>query len=222
MTSKSAKVYNQSKGFTVLELMIATSVFAAILLVAAAGILAFTKSYFSGVTSTTAQTAGRLIINDIARNIQLGGSDSVINDTVRGVLCFNGSIQYQYRLGVQVNNASNTHALVRDSNATCASDISLTSPLSASQQELLGDHMRLAALSVTKINHASGAVPTFLLHVRVVYGDYDLLTANGSTLTGTETPAWWAANGSNVRCRSTVGSQFCAVSDAETTVQSRL
>jgi hypothetical protein len=65
--------------------------------------------------------------------------------------------------------------------------------------------MRLGDLTINPLG--GGA---YTVHVRVIYGDSDVLTSpNGSD---------W----SNVTCQGGAGSQFCAVSDLTTTVQTRL
>jgi hypothetical protein len=65
--------------------------------------------------------------------------------------------------------------------------------------------MRLGALTIESLDGGAYSV-----HVRVIYGDSDVMTSpNGSD---------W----SNVICKGGAGSQFCAVSDLITTVQPRL
>ena len=60
----------KNSGFTIIELMIATSVFAVVLVVAASGILAIGMLYYKGVTSSRTQEAARSISNTIANTIQ--------------------------------------------------------------------------------------------------------------------------------------------------------
>jgi hypothetical protein len=82
-----------------------------------------------------------------------------------------------------------------------------SSPLAGTARELLGPHMRLGALDIT----SAGSLYT--VHVRVIYGDDDLLTPTVSGSTD------W---NSELCSGTTAGSQFCAVSDLTTTVKQRL
>jgi len=212
------------RGFTILELMIATSVFSVILLVAAAGILSFTNKYYKGVTASTTQAAARAVLSDITQNIQLS-SGSVLSDVNNGVgfICVNGSQQYAFRLGGPVVGSGNRHAMVKDSDSACENaDVLGQTTLNATQREMLGDHMRLATFDVTP--GPAARTPTYIVHIRLIYGEYDLMTINGHDLTAAQDvdAQWWANNGSQVTCKSTVGSQFCAVSDLSTTVQVRV
>ncbi len=90
-----------SGGFTVIELMIATIVFAVILLVVTAGVLQFTRQYYKGINSSNTQAAARAIIDDMTRAIQFNGGD--INPlTYSGKpagYCIGGYKRYSYVLG---------------------------------------------------------------------------------------------------------------------------
>lgn len=222
MMLRQIKLHGQN-GFTILEMMIAASVFSVILLIAAAGVLSFTNAYYKGVTSTTTQQAARAVLDDVAQNVQVSGSGMSFGGGSGKWLCLKGSLQYAYQLGRPVTKSVTAHSLVKDSDSTCANSAILDSAFtSAEQREMLGEHMRLAVFDVQPVPSTSA----FTIHVRVIYGDSDLLTVGGSDLpSGVDAnPAWWAnsANGPNVSCKSGIGSQFCAVSDLTTTVQARM
>lgn len=203
-------------GFTVLELMVATSVFAVVLMVLTAGVLAFSRDYFKSIAENNAQATARGIINDIAQNLQFGSNFSTMNSPTASVdgFCIDQTA-YSYSVGYQVvpsPSASDQrrHGLVKSVNGNCtgstALDLSNSSlTLNNKQQELLGDHMRLGILSVDELGGGS-----YRIHVKVIYGDSDLLT-------NPDDGDW-----SNVGCISGSGSQFCAVSDLSTVVQARL
>ena len=221
MTSHSASpkvraCYPYTGGFTILELLVASTVFAIILLVVATGVIRFTDSYYKGITESKTQSASREIMNEISQSIQFGKSFSSLTGAsgVQGI-CTDNTL-YSYKVGQQVTDSSpnaglnqDYHGLVVSTGGACAGatpSLPNGSALPANSRELLGQHMRLSSLTVTN----SGDLYT--IRVRVIYGDNDLLTP---VVTGSTN---WALE----KCSSGPGTQFCAVSDLNTTVQRRL
>jgi prepilin-type N-terminal cleavage/methylation domain-containing protein len=200
---------SSNRGFTILELMVATSVFAVVLIVLSVGVISFTNDYYKGVTQTKTQTTARAIVNDIAQGIQFGQNidySTTPDDNNLNYVCVDNTL-YTYKLNTEViANPDGPHqakdALMKDINAgNCQGGGTLALDHG---RELLADHMRLSALSVVSL-----ARGTYTIHVRVVYGDDDLLTTSRDSEEDTEA------------CLSGSGSQFCATSDLTTTVQSR-
>ncbi len=207
--------YND-QGFTILELLVASTVFAVILLVVAIGVIRFTNSYYKGITSSKTQATARSIIAEISQSLQFG-KNMTPRAGAGGVsgFCIDNTL-YSYAIGQQVtDNAPDAskhqgyHGLVVSTGGDCSAatpSLPNTAAVPASSRELLGQHMRLGALTVT----AAGNLYT--IHVRVLYGDDDLFT-----------PAvFGSTNWANEICSGTSGSQFCAVSDLTTTVERRL
>ena len=211
------------KGFTIVELMIATLVFSTVLTLITVGVLYFTNMYYKGANLTNAQRTVRLITDDISQAIQFSNSGVFWGHTADAqpisVLCI-GSRRYSYMPGRIVTSDGNPyvsgdtagyHGLVADTvSAGCASADTAVSgfeskALSGSQPlELLGNRFRLTDLEVNpKSNH------TYEIKVSVAYGDKDLLK-NGAT------------TGYDVQCESTTGSQYCATAKLTTIVQKRL
>ena len=191
-----------SKGFTIIELLIATVTFSVILLVISGAIIQFTKLYYKGTITTQTQEASRAIINDITRNIQFATPGSIQHpDPENGVemWCIGGQ-KYMYRLDTQVGGtgADTKHALVVDSDdGSCTNpDGDINQPLENGRSELLGDRMKLLGLSITKNQNL------YTVNVRVGYGDE--VDSNG-------------------KCPSiSLGGQFCTSSELSTTVIGRL
>jgi len=69
------KSLRKQYGFTLIELMIATSIFSLVLLMVAAGSIQIGKLFYKGYSSARAQNAAREIIDDITRVIQFGAND---------------------------------------------------------------------------------------------------------------------------------------------------
>lgn len=212
--SRGAKPSNQA-GFTVLELMVATTIFAIVLLVLTVGVLSFSRDYFSSVTRSDTQTVARAISDDISKTLQFSGGSPTIGSSGKTASWCIDNVQYLYATGYEVSDAANLakhqskYGLIkRVSTSGCGTVSDLTGAYvfnGATDKELLGKNMRISALNIQKVNDA------YNVHVRVAYGDDDLL---GVTAT---TSAW-----DTISCKSNTGSQFCAVSDLATTVQQRI
>lgn len=222
---------NSPAGFTIIELLVATSVFSLILLVITTGILSFTKQYYKGVISSTTQNTARSIMAEITQTIQFG---STIKPNLGGGgskgFCVDNKL-FSYETGKQVTDNGGTaglhqgyHALIRSQLTSGCTDTTVplampnTSTLASDQRELLANHMRLAALDVSPVG--TGGL-LYSVHVRVVYGDDDLLCSpSGGDCSSNAVSTNLGAR--DLTCKGNIGSQFCAVSDLRTTVQKRL
>jgi prepilin-type N-terminal cleavage/methylation domain-containing protein len=213
--SHTTQPHRQTKGFTIIELLVATAVFSTVLIIVTTGILQFSRVYYKGVTEANVQNTARSIVDTISQGIQFGGGN--IGETFSGTptpggnydFCL-GDVQYSYRPGYQLVDGSpganqTKHALVVRTVSGCTAptggqDMSVSGVLPG--RELLSPRMRISSLVVDNI---SGNL--YKVQVRVVFGDDDLL--NNPT----------AANAS---CKGNAGRQFCAVSDLSTVVIKRV
>ena len=205
-------VTTEQAGFTVLELMVATTIFAIVLLVLTVGVLSFSRDYFSSVTRSNTQTAARGIIDDVARSIQFAGSASpgpTVGNTKSWCI---DSVQYLYTIGYEVSDVTDLakhrskYGLIKKVGGGGCGGVDITSSysLTAQDKELLAKNMRLSDLDIQKSNN------TYTIRVRVAYGDDDVLGVTSSTVWNT------------IACKSGAGSQFCAISDLTTTVEQRI
>lgn len=209
---KSKRSIEGKRGFTILELLVATIVFSVVLLLVTTGIMQIARVYYKGVTETNTQNAARSIIETISQAIQFSGGG--VTETpapspgTDRVFCV-GSQHFSYRLGWQVENdpvaGDNQawHALVqRPLNGSCtgAQDMDLE-PVTG--RDLVPRHMRLTKLVVEDLGSNQ-----YRVQVRVVYGDNELL--NDPT-------------GPEASCvNESAGTQFCSVSELSTTVVKRV
>jgi len=198
-----------SAGFTIVELMIATLVFATILLLCTYGLLQISRTYYKGVTGARTQEAARGIIDDLSQSIQFGPgavfAPAEAAYGAQGIYCAGGK-RYTYVRDRQL--VGNQHALVKDTPATCTSgttaqNIGGPSPtLTADSRELLPRGMRLARFDIEPI---TGVADLYKITVRVVNGDTEVL------------------NAAHDNCGSgRAGTQFCAMSELTTVVQKRV
>lgn len=218
------------RGFTIIELLIATVIFSMVLILITTGVLQFTRQYYKGVISSNTQNTARIIIDDISRAIQFNSSTVyplAANNGSQGY-CIGKSKRYSFARNYQVTDATPpvtapyqaNHGLVSDNTNGCSSTTqalpvrSLTSLPGLNPRELLGENMRLANLSIV------GSGDLYTVTVRVVYGDIDLLCS--PTGPGGCGPSGGFVNNTDLTCKSTTGSQFCAVSELTTTVKKRV
>lgn len=230
MTTKNLLKKN-NKGFTIVELMIATAVFSVILLVTSVGVIAIGRAYYKSLTSTRVQGTARAIMNDVSSSLQFSNTDSVLSDlenddgtpaTIKA-RCF-GQDRYRYVINQKVEPSAGIVGLYRDkkiSDSSCD-----TSGAYDSGTQLLGNNMRLLQFDVINVNDTN---PDFddssRVIIKVAYGDDDLLeiTQCSGTLIGSICQNPSDEDIATTRCRLGIaGNNFCAVSGLETAVTSRV
>lgn len=183
-------------GFTIVELMIATAVFATVLMLASFGLLQVARTYYKGVTITRTQETARTIMEQVADMIRFGAVgevDMFPPATPSGFGCIQiGSQAFRYRIGTYRAEESTTGPFfARVSNCSASGG-----------REFIGVRMRLSHFSVTPVGPRDSN--TYRIQVRVISGDNDLL------------------DGDQCRADAGSGSQFCAVSELSTVVQKRI
>lgn len=189
------------KGFTIIELLIATVTFSVVLLVITGAIIQFTRLYYKGTVTTQTQEAVRAITEEIAKSIQFNPANSLKSYPISAGNPFDryciGNHGYVYQKNVSVSeDGTQKHALVSDQ---LCRPYDINSALQSNQTEMLGDRMQLLELSVSQSPTNS---KQYTIHVKIGYGD---------EIQDDDT------------CPSvSIGGQFCAVSELSTTVIGRL
>jgi prepilin-type N-terminal cleavage/methylation domain-containing protein len=208
---------SSQQGFTIIELMIATTVFSLVLLLCATGLIQIGRAYSKGITTSKTQSTARGVIDEISRAIQFSGgtiatTPSSRTDGAPYVFCI-GDKRYTVVADRQLKDAPQDtsqlkNVLVSDDLPGCSAsspplaitDSSFNIANVSGAKELLAQNMRIARL---EINAKPGNLYEIIL--RVVYGDDDLLDTAHDNCSGAR-----------------AGTQFCAVSELSTTVQKRL
>ncbi|MEX0881445.1 MAG: prepilin-type N-terminal cleavage/methylation domain-containing protein [Candidatus Saccharimonadales bacterium] len=216
---------NTSKGnkaFTVIELMVATSVFSILLLLSLAGFLQIGQLFHKGVNITRTSDTAKQVINSIKNDISYDAGTSTIavqNSTIfvsgvgtvtRSYFCA-GQNRYIYIRGSELDEDNKDvgspsgwyrFGLLKEpyTSANCSNPNSV--PINANTAtELLGDKMRLSNLTIQPV---LGSLYT--LRVYIAYGDDEVLTS--------------PANATNARCQSGSNfSRYCFVADFTTTAR---
>jgi len=209
-----------NKGFTIIELLIATTVFSVILLIAATTLIQVSRLYYKGIISSRTQAAARTVTDEVTRALQFSGGEFVHNtaDANKSVICF-GNTRFTYVKNKQVTandppaGNQTRHALWRDKisdvasqcNADNAPNIAEVSPGGSEGKSMLEERMRLSKFEINA-DAANDRVINVL--IEIAYGDDDLLNTAGD---------------GSMTCKGAVtGSQWCAVSRLSTQVFRRV
>ena len=202
------------RGFTIIELMIATMVFGTVLLGVTTAILQFTRVYYTGITAAKLQDTTRTIVDQISQGIQFNGgnvTNSPASPTAGSSYAFCvGNMQYSFTLGYELEDTPTSsqtyHALVANNVPGCTSSTPAQNMRVAavSGREMLAPNMRLSNLQVTSIG-----TNVYRISIRIVYGDDNVLK-NPNTTTAACTSG------------AAMGNHFCAVSDLTTVVTKRV
>lgn len=240
---------HNKRGFTIVELMIATMVFSVILLSAATALIQMGKLYYKGVVTNRMQETTRSIVDQVGQQLQFskdnfvpstGGSSHqyIVTNGIDGAgkmtysaLCI-GDTRYSFRINTQVNsgvtsgefdptNLRGQHGLWRDTapGICVGANLSTTDPTSQSGA----------------YNGIAGSGQELLpQNARLSSFDIKCTTTPSPNSTTSCTITLGVIYGDNellepdphantpTHCQSIVGSQWCASSSLTTTVARRL
>ena len=227
------------KGFTIVELMIATTVLSTILVLVTGMMIGIGNLYYKGINQSRVQGTVRNVTDEVAQHLQLTSDQPPtsagipINFTVPGTGSFVinayciGSTRYSYVLGRQANKQI-PHVLWRDDTPAggCAKPVNLqTDPpagSSANGTELAPPNSRLTDFFI------HGTSP-YTVGIGIAYGDEDLLCNNtkagdctANDTNSTHVHYLLVGNMDSIQCRGIKGDQFCATAKLQTVVVKRL
>jgi prepilin-type N-terminal cleavage/methylation domain-containing protein len=231
---------NNKKGFTIVELMIATVIFSLIMVMCLTGMVQVSRAYYKGITHSRTQEAARLLMDEISQTIRLSGSNiSYQNSTSSGPLIAENRITdgaglfcagnklYTYALDRKVVGGSSNESLKEIKNAIISEDVScpdgiemtpaqlgkLNLQVAGTQRSILGENMRLTKFSVTQIVPAAPIKEggeLWKIDISIAYGDQDLIRYTDD-------------NGINrVVCNAGTGTEFCSIVELSTIVSRRI
>lgn len=217
----------QEKGFTIIELMIATAVFSLVLFLLATAIVHIGQIYYKGAITNRVQETSRSISDEVAQAVQFSAAH--ISSVKPGGTGAPGSpssfcidnVRYTYVLDRAQGTGTGQmrHVLWRDYGnfvgATCPiADLAAPNPSAgcvgcSGGQELLGDTMRLQNFRICTNADAgcTAADGMWSIVLIVAYGTDDVFDGTGTGRT---------CKGQNF------GGQFCALSRISTGVTKKL
>ncbi len=211
------KLKNNQKAFTIIELLIASTVFSMIILGACVAIIQMSRLYYKGIILSRTQTAGRNLTEAIAREIQFQGgtvgqttSTPLPPDPKTSIISI-GDTRYKFAINQQ-QGKDITHAIVKYNYVPTdpdGPDLDNTALGSSTYRDILGNNMRVLDIRVSEIS--GGGVSTaglYSIQVVIAYGESDLL----------DIPADLA----DTTCKGNLaGSQWCSVVRYNTMVYQR-
>jgi prepilin-type N-terminal cleavage/methylation domain-containing protein len=228
------------QGFTIIEMVIATTVFSVILLVVTFGILQISRSYYKGVNEAATQTVARNIMDTIGQSIQFSGEGVgiadidtkhsfcvgrqrysfvpgwIVTDTNPGGADVTDAAQHETSRGLYVED----NVLYCDTSGLPVMNATTIKTLTGGR-ELLSPNMRIAKLSVTQ---DAGNASQFKITVRIIYGQDDFIysPSNDTGLAPTMSDATCKGSSKNAGKANAGLTQFCSVSELSTTVTKRV
>jgi prepilin-type N-terminal cleavage/methylation domain-containing protein len=208
-------------GFTIIELLVASTIFSIVLVVIVSSFLQVGRMFYKGVSINNTNEATRNLVDDITNDARFSNFFDAGNTTqptlppnAKHYFCI-GSHRYTYLLNTQVKDAdinataaSMAAGIVQDTANGCP-DLSVAG---TNPTQVLGPGMRLNLLNVGKNNSGSG----LLIHAHVIfYGADDTVFASTSNAPN-------AINAPDAYCSGNLlSTQFCAMSDISTNVTLR-
>lgn len=218
-----------TRGFTIVELMIATSVFSLLLLISMAALIFIGRIYYKGTTESRTTNTASSIIDEVSSSVKFSGQDVKVaagpNTGWDGAYCI-GSTKYSYKLNkiLEIDRSENSlraqRVLVKSQDPLCLGNptgIPLDPPATftalgsqtpeGNLQELLAEYMRLTRFEV--VGSPEGLTT---INISVVYG-------GDSDNAAVDTDIYNYESGQISSCKTGVASsQFCSVKNLSTTV----
>jgi len=191
---------SRQDGFTIVELLIATSIFSVILLTALAGFIEIGRLFYKGVSTTGTQNIANQISQDILGDFTTAENVSSASSGNGYTYYCVGNTRYTYNLGFRLDtSAAANHAapvpdgsggnfgLLRDNlpgssacAAPCNDQVVTPCPTSTvkfnNPIEMLGDNMRLSDFSIQP--DAGVGANFYNISIVIAYGDDDRLGYN--------------------------------------------
>jgi prepilin-type N-terminal cleavage/methylation domain-containing protein len=237
--------HRNQKGFTIIELMIATAVLSTILVLVTGVMVNIGSLYYKGINQASIQDDVRTISDEVVKDIQLNDQApiSATGASNTKFYCI-GQIRYAYIEGVQIGHpAPGTgtvyhQVLWRDINPVSGdcptqinphdpsspqldlTDVNLaTEDASNNGQEMITSSSRLTEFSMVSDSRSTAVT------VGAAYGDDDLLCNPSAAAGSCDDPAAmtsWSDYTGDVRCKGLKGKQFCSTAHITSAAVSRV
>lgn len=215
---------SQQAGFTILEMLIAISVFSMVLLIISAALIQLGRQFYHGVTKARTQQVARNVNDEIVNAIKYSTSDarrlddpaSPGDDPNTEAWCISERryiFAERKRLGIDTN-----FVALRDNNCNAAIP-RITDPVPAGAVELVDDRMRI---NFSLERRAS--MDLWNVAIAVYLGEDDQLCSPtvGNCVTSDVITMDQLEAAKDLVCKFQAGSQFCATAHFETLVDKRL
>ena len=209
------------KGFTIVELLIAISVFSALLIIIVYAFLYGLNTFSKAQVVSKTQEVSRSIEQNISQSFSLTAAGSYTpitsftntnNEITSQGFCL-GQYRYSYVLDEQLT-STNNYGLLQDtiqggcSTSTVSVDLSANLPTTLNTpKQLLGNNMRISNFTITPSTPLNSSAVGYQLVMEIDYGN--------NLKAGT--------NGYKYQCPSgNISSSFCAVAKIDTIIFQRI
>ena len=213
------KLGQSSKGFTLVELMLATTFFSFVMLFTVLGFMQINRTYHRGVLQKDIQNATRVVVEDIADQIRSASAGSISVERVT-----DGDSNYRLCIG-SVRYGFSQHIGTTSSDNTFHYEIFNTPPPDNSVMFLARDPDPSHACDSPIDRFSAGTVSLLDLNLLVQYIDLEQIgTTNTYRLTvviSTDDLTDFETFGLDAKCRVGASDQFCFVSKLETAITTR-
>lgn len=235
------RLTNRYDGFTIIELLIATTVFSVILLGATTALFALERMYYRGIVTNQTQTTSRQIMASISQQLQLSQNHVTISGvkhyagvaadfrafcigTTRYNFILNGQVDDDVATGQYTANHKINHGLWRDTIPSSQIDTCTPLNLSLSNPE---DSSQYADPSVvglagtgTELLAQNMRLASLSLNAKCI--SHNLCTIKVKVIYGDDDLLALDPSGYPIGCKTTFGDQWCATSGLQTQVFKRL
>ena len=217
-----------NKGFTIIELMIASVAFATLIILITVAVMQVARVYYKGINTGNTENVTRNIVQYASKSIQFSNSVlvSTNNTSVAGSkigwTCI-GNQTYIYSEGSALSATSaswpNNVGLVYLTTNSCPSSSTLSNLINRGQ-ELLGLNMRLTNFQISNVSNR-----LYNINVEVAFGnasslcDSSISPISGSGGCNSNIAPNFFPN-SNIVCKAQIGDQYCAEATLSTSVLS--
>lgn len=189
----SMKVFRHRQGFTLVELMIATTILSTVLVLTSAAITQINGIFFKGLASTRAQEAARSVIDDVSRELQLVTtnpiqgtfSDTSVNPNITYRVWCVGNSAYYMRMNVAGNDT--TKILLKAPVGTCPADSAIKTAMDNLTSSTISQDFTAYNLSVQNFSLTSKTITingvsktAYDVQVTISYANIGDLTSAGS------------------------------------------
>jgi prepilin-type N-terminal cleavage/methylation domain-containing protein len=201
------RLIRKQAGFTIIELLIATSVFSFVLMIFLASFIKIGDMFYKGVNMANTQEAARSVLDNISNDVRFskGAPHYVAPDaTGVGYFCV-GLHRYKFMLGKQVGDPGTPFGLLRENISGGGGCPSPSTLAGSSPTELLNNRMQLNRMNLS----CTTSVCSVSILI-VFYGsDSSVLVPN--------------ATDPNATCSGGLStSQFCATADYTSSVNEQI
>jgi type II secretory pathway pseudopilin PulG len=209
-------------GFTIIELMIATTVLSTVLLLVTAILISIGSLYEKGINQTLVEDDVRTIADDVTQNLQFNDTPPT-QVTGPGDLAYCiDATRYTYVLNTTIDTQGYDHVLWRDTlppaSPCSAVNLKTTTP-SSGGTELIAPGSMLTYFCIDGVDATGQPEPTCPIMSTSVPG-FSPFTVSVGVAHGLTTDLNLA--GLTSTCRSQIGEQFCSTANLTTSVAQRI